>query len=53
MNKQDYFNSLVENGEEKVPHDFVLDILVMLYDDSKDAKVTKVNDNYSKMVLGY
>lgn len=51
MDKTGHFNCLLETGEDKVPHSFVMDILIMLYDRKLDAKVIKVNENYSKMVL--
>ena len=51
MYQSDYFKLLLEEGEVKVPHSYVLDILCMLYDESKDAKTTKLDGNYTKMTL--
>ena len=51
MTKNDYLYSLLEKGEEKVPHSFVLDILCMLLNQSRDAKLIKLDGNYTKMIL--
>jgi hypothetical protein len=51
MTKDDYFTSLMDKGEEKVPHSYVLDILCMLLDKSLDAKTSKLDGNYTKMTL--
>lgn len=51
MYQSDYYELLLEQGEVKVPHSYVLDILEMLYDTSRDAKITKIDGNYSKMEL--
>lgn len=51
MDKKSYLKSLLEKGEEKVPHSYVLDILIMLYDELKDAKIVKLDEVYSKMTL--
>lgn len=51
MTKNDYLNSLLENGEEKVPHSYVMDILFMLLYMFLDAKTVKLDENYTKIIL--
>lgn len=51
MNKTVYFDLLLEKGEVKAPHGFVLDILVMLLDVELDAEVYKIDANYSRMKI--
>lgn len=51
MTKNYYLNLLLEKGEEKVPHNYVLDILCLLIDKSLNAKMTKLDGNYTLMTL--
>jgi hypothetical protein len=53
MTKIDYYNELLENGQTKVPHSYAIDILVMLLDNSRDAQIIKIDENYSVMLLIY
>ena len=51
MTKTDYYYELLEKGQTKVPHSYVIDILIMLLDNSRDAQTIKIDDNYSVMLL--